>query len=295
MSTAYFSLVAAIECLSGHHLEKKNFNFDEVEKFQKVGGVIKEISTVIPNQDLIDSLKSEILRAEHFVSQKFRAFVEEFLPEEFWEPKDELHGDATFAFTIKKPDLRRFLRKAYDARSAFAHTGAPFPAHVEVGIGDHVRVMALAERMALGSSTGYVPAFIWFERLTHFVLREYLFRVIAPKLAEDRAGRAKEKAHILEVMKGLCEKARESLERLTRWTTTFIGLAVINPMAPNREWALDEASIQSLLSARLIDGDSPSMDGSSWIKNREIGEIAGEFFFGADKNPLKGNTILNPN
>jgi hypothetical protein len=65
-------------------------------------------------------------------------------------------------------------------------------------------------------------------------------------------------------------------------------------MAPNREWALDEASIQDLRSAGLVDGDSQSMDGKSWIKDRETGEIIGEFFFGADKNPLKGNTILHP-
>jgi hypothetical protein len=294
VSTAYFSLVAAIECLSGHHFqEKRNTIFDEVEKFKKAGAVIGQISTLIANDNLIENLKREMLRAEDFAMQKFREFIKEFLPEEFWQQRDELHRDGTFA-AIEKSALKKFLNKVYGARSNFGHKGTPFPAYVEVGISE-VDVRAVAEILALAGSTEFVPPFIWFERLTHFVLREYLFRVIAPTLAQDRASRAKEKDRLLEVIRSLCELARTSLERLTRWTARFVGYdGVINPMAPNREWALDEASIQGLLSAGLIAGDSQSMDGSSWIKNREIGEIVGEFFFGADQNPLKDNTILNP-
>jgi hypothetical protein len=297
VSTAYFSLVAAIECLSGHHLREKTFAFDDVEKFKKAGAVIEEISTLITNENLIDNLKREVLDAEHFVWQKFRAFIEEFLPEEFWQQKEELHPDDGFASAIEKGSLRRFLREAYDARSAFAHRGVPFPAHVEIGISDRVPMRAALERFALVGlgSTRFVPPFIWFERLTHFVLREYLFRVIAPTLAQDLAIRAQEKARLLEAISSLCERARKSLERLTRWTarlTKFGGFS--NPRAPNREWALDEVSIQALLSAGLIDADSQSMNGTSCIKNRAIGEIVGEFFFGADQNPLRDNTILDP-
>jgi hypothetical protein len=65
-------------------------------------------------------------------------------------------------------------------------------------------------------------------------------------------------------------------------------------MAPNSEWALDTGSIESLKSAGLIEGDSASMDGRSWIKNREVGEIVGEYFFGVDQNPFKENTVLHP-
>jgi hypothetical protein len=34
--------------------------------------------------------------------------------------------------------------------------------------------------------------------------------------------------------------------------------------------------------------------GASWIKNREVGEVVGEFFFGAENNPFRGNDILLP-
>ena len=277
VSTAYFSLVSAIECLSGHYFEHKSFNFDDVEKFDPARVVIEQISPLIGNDHLIDNLKREILHAEHFVWQKFRDFIEEFLPEEMWRP-DELHPRGYLMPPIEKTTLRRFLREAYGARSAFAHTGKPFPAHVEGGISDRVRPRAVMQAMALTSPKSFVPVFVWFERLTHLVLREYLFRVIAPELAKDRAKLAKEKVALLEVIKNLPEGARQSLERLTRWTIKFVGAAVIGPIAPNCEWALDEVSIRVLLSAGLIDADSQSMGGNSWIKNREVGEVVGEFF-----------------
>jgi hypothetical protein len=44
------------------------------------------------------------------------------------------------------------------------------------------------------------------------------------------------------------------------------------------------------MSAGLIGGDAGSMDGRSWINDREIGE----FFFGATQNPLSGNAVLLP-
>ena len=295
-STAYFLLVSAIECLSGHHLKDKTFDFDGVEKFKKVGTVIERISPSISDSSLIESLKCEMLSAEHFVWQKFRDFIEDFLPDEFWQRKDDLHPDGLDALmsAINKATLRRFLRETYDARSAFAHSGKPFPAHVEIGISHRVSVKAMFEGMDLVDKSRFVPVFVWFERLTHFVLREYLFRIIAPELAVKRARRAEEKSRLLEVIKGLSPAARESLERLTKWTAKFVGYAIIGPMAPNREWAVDEASIQSLLSAGLIDGASQSLEGTSWIKNREIGDAIGEFFYGADQNLLRDSTILPP-
>jgi len=187
ISAAYFTLVSAIECVSGHHLEQKSFEFDGLEKFKSVAEVINKISSLVGDAALIAQLKCELLRAENFVWQKFRDFIEEFLPDEFWQP-DELHPNGLGLPTIERSALRRFLREAYSARSAFAHTGAPFPLHVEIGVSDRIDVRAMLEALALvGSSTRFVPPFVWFERLTHLVLREYLVRVIAPGRAEDRA------------------------------------------------------------------------------------------------------------
>jgi hypothetical protein len=194
ISTAYFSLVAAIECVSGHHLEEKKFNFDDVEKFKEAGKVIKQISVSVSDSAIIKKLKCKMVRAEHFVWQKFREFVEDFLPDEFWQREDEMYPELSriVPFRIEKSSLRPFLRQAYDARSAFAHSGAPFPAYVEVGLSEHVRAKTMMQVLDLASSGRFVPPFIWFERLTHFVLREYLLRVIAPARAEDRAKRAEE-------------------------------------------------------------------------------------------------------
>jgi hypothetical protein len=95
------------------------------------------------------------------------------------------------------------------------------------------------------------------------------------------------------VIKALCDRERQSLERLTRWTARFVDAAIIGPKAPNREWALDEASIHTLSESGLISGDL-EMEGTSSIKNREIGEVLGDFFFGTGQNPLRENTILPP-
>jgi hypothetical protein len=124
-----------------------------------------------------------MLNEEYFVWQKFRHFIERFLPEEIWQEDDVHPYDPTRA-EIKKETLRRFLRKVYDARSEFAHTGTPFPASVEIGTSDRVAATAVMEMMAQASSSSFVPAFVWFERLTHLVLREYLYRVIAPEMAQ---------------------------------------------------------------------------------------------------------------
>jgi hypothetical protein len=36
------------------------------------------------------------------------------------------------------------------------------------------------------------------------------------------------------------------------------------------------------------------LEGSSWLLNRDVGEIAGEFAFGAKDNPFLGNEVLLP-
>lgn len=186
VSTAYFSLVSAIECVSGHHFKKRCFEFDDIEKFRRVRETITELSCLPDTADLLDDLKRKMLDQEHFVWQKFRDFIEEFLPEEFWQLPDIVQS--LNLFKIEKPQLRKFLRKAYDARSSFAHAGEPFPAHVEIGLydGASVRPRSVVEMAALPPTKAYVPTFPWFERVTWSVLREYLHRVIATDLPGSR-------------------------------------------------------------------------------------------------------------
>jgi hypothetical protein len=125
-STAYFSLVSAIECLAGHHFHGKEYAFDEVEKFGEVRKVIAKIASSLPDSDLIDDLKCKILKQERFVWQKFRNFIEDFLPDAFW-LQDELHPKGYMMPPVTNQSLRKIPREVYDARSNFAHAGAPFP------------------------------------------------------------------------------------------------------------------------------------------------------------------------
>jgi hypothetical protein len=74
---------------------------------------------------------------------------------------------------------------------------------------------------------------------------------------------------------------------------TLVDYSVVGPMAPNREWALDEVSISALSSAGIIQGDL-DMDGRSSIKDRDVGEAIGEYFFGFAENPFRESTILSP-
>ena len=139
-----------------------------------------------------------------------------------------------------------------------------------------------------------VPAFNWFERLAHLVIREYFRRAFAPEIVKAREKGSTERAHLHDVIRNLADNVRESLRRLANWTTRFLGLAIINPFAPNTEWADEAATVVTLREAGLIGTNNPTMAGASWLKNRQVGEVVGEFFFGAATNPFRGNDLLLP-
>ena len=44
----------------------------------------------------------------------------------------------------------------------------------------------------------------------------------------------------------------------------------------------------------MIGRDGDGLEGHAWLKHREVGEAVGEFFFGAEKNPFRGNEVLLP-
>ena len=96
------------------------------------------------------------------------------------------------------------------------------------------------------------------------------------------------------MIQDLPDNVRESLRQLTTWTMRFLGMSIINPYAPNREWADGTATVMTLRDAGLIGTTNPTMAGSSWIKNREIGEAVGEFVFGQMATPFRGRELLLP-
>jgi hypothetical protein len=92
----------------------------------------------------------------------------------------------------------------------------------------------------------------------------------------------------------LPENVKDSLRKLVYWTERFLDYSIVNPYAPNGEWADSPETVAILKKTGIIRGEGNDLDGSSWLKDREIGEIVGEFVYGAEKNPFRGNVLLLP-
>jgi hypothetical protein len=212
-----------------------------------------------------------------------------FLPATFW-GEDDLYP-STGLPKIPPDRLLDFLKEAYAARSSFTHEGMPFPAHVQAGFGDWVRVNAVMQALQLTEAKKFVPPFIWFERLTHCVIVEFLHKVIAPDLDKERQKREATKCSTMAAIAQLSGEAKISLKRLADWTLRFDGLALIGPCANDAEWATD-ASACELRDSGLVGRDT--VRGISWINDRLVGEAIGEHFYGSEHNPFRDCTILPP-
>jgi hypothetical protein len=136
-----------------------------------------------------------------------------------------------------------------------------------------VDVMLDVER--LRGRASYVPAFPWFERLVHIAFVEYLRRVVAPGLKSRGEERRREAARLRGVLEALSPDAQESLRRLARWTARFVDTNIIGPSARNEEWAVSAESV-------------------SILRDREVGEVIGDWTFGEAENPFRGSQILPP-
>ncbi len=270
--------MSAIECLAGHHLQDKKFDFDSVVKFERVRPLLEKVIALPNGGAIAAALKEELLRPEHFLVQKFALFITDHLPNEFWENPDELNPNMGWLSVIKKEHLLWCLKQAYTARSKYTHAGEPFPAHIELGLRRQVPSHAVMAGLGQIGKEKYFPVFVWFERLVHLVICEYLRRSFAPKLVQARKADLAEKRRIVDVIHELAPNVRECLEKLTKWTTQFLNLAMINPLAPNKSWADSSETIDILQQAGLIDRDGAGLEGHAWLKNREVGEAVGEFF-----------------
>jgi hypothetical protein len=195
---------------------------------------------------------------------------------------------------MKQDNLAWCLRQIYGARSKYVHAGKPFPAHIELGLGSKVRAEAMMAGMDLLTKERYFPLFAWFDRIVHLTICEYLRRSFAPEFVQARVADLLEKQRLIEAVSRLAPTVRECLRKLTLWTAQFLGFTVINPLAPNKDWADSPETIDALRQAGLVSRDGEGLEGHAWLKNREVGEAIGEFFFGAEKNPFWGNKLLLP-
>lgn len=291
---AYISLVCAIECLAGHHYGDKKFKFDEVEKFKKLSPTLNKIAKLRRGKILAEELRKELVAAEYFLFQKYKSFIVEHLPKSFWSVPDVLYPYNSIFPPIPQEKLGGCLREAYDARSSYVHAGKPFPAYVEFGLMERAPIEASMAIEKIRGKQRYLPPLSWLERLTHMVITEYLLRSCAPDLMKEHQGKLKEKERLLRGIKALPENVVKALEKLTKWNARWLGASVINPMAPNKEWADASKTVLLLRKKGLIGGEGRGMAGKSWLKDRFVGEVVGEYFFGEAKNPFLGNELLLP-
>jgi hypothetical protein len=158
------------------------------------------------------------------------------------------------------------------------HGGRPFPAYADFGMRDSYGHDVLIELQKLIGQKRYLPLFSWFERLTHLVIVEYMFRAFAPEQAQSRIAERAEKERLLDVMAALPANVQASLRKLTQWTAGFAGTAIINAHAPNKGSADSPETVAALVQAGLIACEGVGL----------------EFAFGAATNPFRGNEILLP-
>ena len=293
-SIAYTSLVSAIECLAGYHFHDQSFEFDTVDKFQGARYILEQIAETPQAKPLVAKLKKELLRVEYFIRKKFVSFFLEFVTDEFWQVPDELYDYGSVIPEITTANFEPCLKRIYDARSKYLHGGIPFPIHVEFGLRKAVPVAVLPEVAKLQEKQRFLPLLAWFERLTRTVIVEYMCQHLAPALLQSRKQRLADKNRLLQIIEALSPNAQESLARLARWTARFLPFAVINPYAPNKEWADSNETVSILKESGIIDGTGADLEGSSWLKDREVGEAVGEFVFGIEENPFRDNELLLP-
>jgi hypothetical protein len=292
-SGAYSSLVAALETLAAHHHADRSFSFAELKKFDPIRPILDKLRSLQGAGPSVDELEQKLANNEPSVARKLRLFVAEFLPDEFWTSPDELRHGASLAEQIRKDELNKRLTAVYRARSGRAHAGSAFPAHTEFGTSDRVPLRVVAGLLDRDNDRS-VPSFGWFERMTQMLVTGYLRHSFAPSMVAERAGRSEEKVRLLGVIGTLDPAVKDSLQRLAAWTAQFVDLALINPMARNSEWADGPVSVKSLKAVGVIATSGDAASGTSWLKNRDVGEAVGEFFYGAMTNPFRDSAILLP-
>ena len=291
---AYVSRVCAIECLAGHHYGDKKFNFDDTQKFKPLKSTLESIASSRRGKLLAEELKRKLIDSEYFLFQKYRTFILEHLPKSFWSVPDAFCPHNSIFPPIPEEKLSGCLRDVYDARSSYVHAGTPFPPYIEFGLRDRAPVEVGFAIEKIRGKQRYLPPLSWLERLTQLVITGYLLRSCAPALLKAREAELAEKERFLLVIKQLPANVAKALEKLTRWTAAFLGFSVVNPLAPNKKWADKAKTVTLLLEKGLIGGEGKGMQGNSWLKNRFVGEVVGEYFFGAAKNPFRDNELLLP-
>jgi len=186
ISVAYISLVSAIECLAACRFKGPFATFEDIERFDRLRELLDRIPASPDVDALVPQIKKELLNQERFLRKKFVDFLSEFAPQCLWDTPDPIYDDPSVLPPITRANFEGCLRAVYDQRSAYLHGGAPFPAHAMVGLREMLPIEAMIQYLQLQGSEKYVPPFVWFDRLVHLAMVEYLLGSLAPEFVRGR-------------------------------------------------------------------------------------------------------------
>jgi hypothetical protein len=107
--------------------------------------------------------------------QRFKKFISTYVPQTFWENKDDFYLVSNGWGKCSKEDLEKCSDQIYDKRSAMLHEGIPFPPHIDLGLRDKIRTDAALSLLDKQNPKDFVfPTVLWFERVVNSCLLEFL-------------------------------------------------------------------------------------------------------------------------
>lgn len=284
---AYQLLIASIETIANDFYRRDAPTESEMIKVKKnVADLAIQLGLT---EEKGKQLAIEACKGVSWHARKFSKFLIENTGDELW-TKDDLFKLPELLLP-KKSDFELAIDEIYRARGKASHSGGTYPASARIGTRSTLPAGVLLD---IDPSERPFPPIAWFERVVDSAITGFVHRFLAPEIGQAQSSRIAEKERILKAMSELPGNVQDSLRKLVYWTARFLGAAMINPNAPNSEWADSSETIVILKKTGIIGGEDNDLQGSSWLKDREIGEIAGQFVFGAEKNPFRGNELLLP-
>lgn len=284
---AYQLLIASIETIANDFYRR--YAPTESEMIEVKKNVLNLAIQLGLTEEKGKQLAIEACKGMFWHTRKFSKFLTENTGEELWTEDDVFKLPERFL--PKKLDFESAIKEIYEARGKASHSGGIYPASAHLGTRSTLPVEVLLD---IGHSERPFPPIAWFERVVNSAITGFMYRLIAPEIGQAQSSQVAEKERILKTISELPGNVQDSLRKLVHWTARFLGAAMINPHAPNSEWADSSETVAILNKMGIIGGEGNGLQGSSWLKDREIGEIAGQFVFGAEKNPFRGNELLLP-
>jgi hypothetical protein len=109
--------------------------------------------------------------------ERFTKFASHYLPDSFWETKDDFYLMSENWNKYTKEDIEECLNRIYSTRNKALHQGVPFPAHIDLGLRDKVKADAALSLSDRGTKpTSVLPSITWFERVVNSCLLTFLVR-----------------------------------------------------------------------------------------------------------------------